>query len=415
MNSVKYLALLIAVLIGLLLFGATSSSATAICELEAPECPAADIYAAKSAVEAQLATETVAAVATSVGTIECKGSTIKGKTLAEEAEPLGVEISGVTNTNCTLSSTGCTVTAKSLPYEASLTYTEEGDGTLTATMQTEIVCEGFISCLYSGAASVPLEGGEPSKITFNTVSLTKVSGFLCPKKAQFSATYVLQQPGGGRVNPAQGVARTTKLCTVAPGTQGNPQKLVCGGAGYAGEIRGELVAGWSGVFYVLSDTTKHITCNEVKWSGKFAENGAPAAVDGGIRDLTLKSNGVATCTSNLAGNPAVTVTMRNLTYDPSAIIYEGVEPPQGRLAIAGRNGNPVEVQLAFNAETCTYERKSFTGLVYNTNPSAVFLYGRWHKQLGGGGCPADLSFETELKFLRPLAGQPDQNVFVANE
>jgi hypothetical protein len=244
-----------------------------------------------------------------------------------------------------------------------------------------------------------------------------VSGLLCPKEAEFTASYELQQPGGGMVVPAQRVARQTKLCKSAPAQGGNPEKLTCaGGEGYSGEIRGELAAGWAADFTVVGDATKKVTCNEAKWAGKFAENGAPAAVEGGIRTFTMKSNGGASCTSTLTGNPAVTVTMLNLPYSQSTVTNNGVEAPQGILGITGQNANnPVRVQLAFNAENCEYRRQSFVGSVLHGNPTTVLFEGRWGKQQGGGGCPANLQYEALLKFLRPVVGEPDKNVFVANE
>jgi len=211
----------------------------------------------------------------------------------------------------------------------------------------------------------------------------------------------------------------TKLCKSKPNTNVTTQRLKCtAGDGYAGEIKGELP---SGVGTLDAGGGEEITCNEVKYDGKFKENGTPAAVAGGINHLTYEDGGGA-CPSTLAGNPAVAVSFLNLPYSKSTLLYRGIGNPQGGLTFKPQPGNnPMRLKLVFGAPavTCEYKYQGvFGGAVLNGtggNSSSLLLATTWQRDVGGAACPMQLNSSALLTLKRPNPGNPDEIAYVAAE
>lgn len=281
------------------------------------------------------------------------------------------------------------------------------------------------------AECLPVESCEEEKATHklkaNETGLFSDSLKFGANKATYKGEFTLELSGEGKGQEWQGNANPppTKLCKVAPTENAVTHRLKCPAGppaeGYSGEIRGELLSG-IGSLESIGEPGTEITCNDVKYAGKFEENGTPAAALGGINNLTYTAVGGGACPSTLAGNPAVTVTFLNLPYSKSGINYSRLGNPQGILVFRPQAANkPVRLKLAFGAVTCEYKRfLIFVGSAFNgvgANPSSLLLSGIWKRAVGGAACPAELKDIALLTLKRPnpMVGQPDLSAYVASE
>jgi hypothetical protein len=93
----------------------------------------------------------------------------------------------------------CSVTVNNLPYHAEVHWTEGHDGVLTVSGYegnpgATVVCAGVINCTFSNTLfSLPIDGGNPAKVTANKVNLLR-NGGLCGNEAFWDATYETTTP-----------------------------------------------------------------------------------------------------------------------------------------------------------------------------------------------------------------------------
>lgn len=196
MKFVKMLGLAAIAAVAVTAFaGATTASATVLCETKTEACGSP--Y--NGPVKAGLQTGTLAELATSVGTVKCSTSNSGGNVSSN-----GVgEITELTFKNCVIGSTSCTVEVQGLPYNASVVASSTlGDvnGTMTATAHSggakpgaHVTCGILINCTFSkSAVSLEALGGEPGKLLAHT-ELEREGG-VCPSTSTWNATYVLSEP-----------------------------------------------------------------------------------------------------------------------------------------------------------------------------------------------------------------------------
>jgi hypothetical protein len=123
-------------------------------------------------------------------------------------------------------------------------------------------------------------------------------------------------------------ASATTLCKVEP--TGNP--LICpAGEQYVGEA---VEAAMEVKSVARFKRTKggeagEVTCDESRWTGKFREDGT-APAKGGIETAEFTNGGKPTCPSTFFGKPEVELTLINLPYEGSGIIYVGAAAPRAR-------------------------------------------------------------------------------------
>lgn len=398
-------------------WGASLDAGTALCKAELERCSTATTFSPTTELKGSLQTGTEAVIKTGLGTVGCTKSSIKGNALGKESEMLRGEVSSLTFESCKSGAKACTVTSEKLPYTGELTYAEEGDGTidfaaLKAASSIKIVCEGIVNCTFGGASKLDLEGGEPAVILASGESLSVTSGSLCPKEAAaLTAAYELTAPSTPAFVSAVGLL-PTKMCKMLPKVNEMTNRLQCAaGQGYSGEIR---TSGTSSTeFKDIATPTEIITCGETEIAGKFEEDGS-GTPGNGITNISYKSEG-GPCTSTLAGNPEVAVTMLNLPYSSSAIGYSSHEPAHGSLGIGGQVGSQTKLRIEHGMTTCDYTRYRFDGRVTNIVFSlSVRISGTWGT--GDAGCPATLEQTTIVTLTRPNpSGGADLDVYVASE
>jgi hypothetical protein len=408
--------------------GGGSASASAFCGIELEVCPEEDTYAAETEVTANLAEGTEALFETSAGTVKCPQSNLQGKTLKEEGEPLTGEITVLKFEKCETKLSSCTLESIHLPFAASATYAagEEkvGDGTLKVSNSgkgepaVKVVC-GLLKCIYAGELTLDVDGGEPGQIVAKkeTVKLEKKEGLTeCPAEGTFTGTYEIKTPENGAF-VVKTVAQGTKLCKEEPPADGVGGARKCKtGQGYSGGIEFTLATGTEALF--LTGATE-IRCNKVKVTGNFKEDGTPSDTNGGIQTYTLNSEvgGVlGNCTSNFGGGtPRVEVTMQNVAYNGSNIVYIQAGAAQGALGMEGTNG-PQKLRIVVTGgPTCVFRRATQYIPITNgtgAGKSLLKLSAGWVIEPGQpNDCPGTLGQATELKFERPSNG----SLYVAKE
>jgi hypothetical protein len=182
----------IALVVAILGAGAGTASATLLCDV--PSCVPLETYPANTAIAASLAEGTQAALLSSAGTVTCKKGSIAGKTTAEGGKPLPLEVSELGFGECSRSGSECTATTVSLPTSPSFEASGEGNGTLSLTGgEVKFKCGFFINCTYA-TPTLQAEGGNPASLSAEEVTLTKISGSLCPSTAKLDVTYTVSEP-----------------------------------------------------------------------------------------------------------------------------------------------------------------------------------------------------------------------------
>lgn len=188
MNLKKRLGILATAVIALAFAWVTNAAAesTQLCKMDSVDltCPAG-----------QAATEVhrvaiLLQLKTSLGTVDCELFLFQGTPLGLASPQL---IHGKKKfINCKIGSTECTMTEISLESlkkvlkmgtELAL-ETEEGS-------ETKVVCGAFLNCNYGGEITGHYRGpnltGGASEVTYNEVTLKKISGVFCPETAKLTA------------------------------------------------------------------------------------------------------------------------------------------------------------------------------------------------------------------------------------
>lgn len=419
---------LFAAITATMLATASQASATVLCGIQMEVCPEGRAFAAKTEFSGSLVAKTTATLA--IGekdSLSCEESALSGITNEKQAEPLKGELSTFTFGKCTLkisgkSSSCSSVSGTNLPFLATFAYSKEeekpGHGTLAlsssgkGTPTIAFTCEK-VKCSYSMEPTFKI-GGEPAWAAVVKASAKGVTEecALNPK-ATFSATYAMAKPLSGDLFVAKEVAQGTKLCKVNPPVVGGVRQCPAG-EGYAGPaIEVNLPAATSAKFLTGME---EVNCNEMKLTGNFQENGAFAALNGGIQTFTYKTNN-GNCTSTLAGNPAVTVTMINLAYNESEIAYFQRENPQAQLGFQGSNG-VVKLRMVIGAVTCNYRRDALSAQISNGagagGKTAIEISATWELEVQPGGCPMAL-VQIPINNLAKFEQGGGANLYVAKE
>jgi hypothetical protein len=178
----------------------THSLRTTLCKSSSgsPYCAIADRYPSETSIEAS---STSVAFTSGLANFSCTESAIGAKSKEAAGEPLSMTLSTWSFAKCTTSGGGsCTVTTESLPGSASLAWSKESEGALSVPSGGEgqpllkAKCGELLDCAYvlPGAS---LKGGSPAQLAIAEGSLTKKTGFFCPKTTTIkAATYTVNSP-----------------------------------------------------------------------------------------------------------------------------------------------------------------------------------------------------------------------------
>lgn len=123
----------------------------------------------------------------------CTGSTVEGELTSNKS---GGEATGK-NTNIAWSSCSAT-TDTTKPGKLRITALANGNGTLYSDEEIKVTINIFGSCEYGVTNGVDLgtltEGKGTSAVFHAEAIATRLSGFICPTTAKWTATYVLTTP-----------------------------------------------------------------------------------------------------------------------------------------------------------------------------------------------------------------------------
>jgi len=186
----------LAALAAMAIVGATSASATRLCNADEASCtnPTTSVHAT-SVGKAKLLT--------SLGTTEC--NVLFSSTEVGAEATVQILEGNFTYTNCTLGGSSCTATEENGPAEIKVEKTGYETAKVTGEGLVRLVCSGFIDCSFNGIGLESIgkgslfsteANGEASEGSGGLVS-KEAGGFLCPKTANLnikmtplSATYI---------------------------------------------------------------------------------------------------------------------------------------------------------------------------------------------------------------------------------
>lgn len=186
--------------------GASSASATVLCTQTLTTCPGGhetnEMYEPGDII---VGTATNARLTSDLANVKCSNSETEAEleTTGGASETVTGTIIGLNFTGCKTEQVipvNCTVTVNNLPYNTEVHWTEGHNGQLTVTSGgggnpgATVVCIGVINCTFSNTLfSLPIDGGNPAKVTANKVNLLR-NGGLCGNEAFWDATYESTTP-----------------------------------------------------------------------------------------------------------------------------------------------------------------------------------------------------------------------------
>jgi hypothetical protein len=189
MKHVKMLGLVTVAAMALTAFlGASSASATVICDTATNPCGAESIQTGSG--EGSLASGSTLAIKSTSGTVEdtCTGSTV-GVSLTSQGESQNA-VGAVS----TLTFTSCSNTTTVLEQAGTL----ELEGTTVKAKGFEVTINAAVSCVYSAGTGSTLgtaTGGSPATVDISAVLNKKSGSFLCPADTKWEATYTVTGAG----------------------------------------------------------------------------------------------------------------------------------------------------------------------------------------------------------------------------
>jgi hypothetical protein len=204
-KHVKILGLAAVAAMALMAFvGASSASATVLCNVSTSPCPAGGIYGSGQVIKGTASNAELTSTGIGFPNVIC--GTSKTETKIENAGGAAATVTGqvtaLTFENCK-TSTGieCKVEVENLPYHAEVHWTEESDGTLTVKTGgtgnpgATVICGTVISCTFSKSLfTLSVTGGNPAHVTAAQVPLELTKIGACPASATWDATYVATSP-----------------------------------------------------------------------------------------------------------------------------------------------------------------------------------------------------------------------------
>ncbi|HSS33748.1 MAG TPA: hypothetical protein VLL27_10750 [Solirubrobacterales bacterium] len=410
-------SLLLAIVVWLALTSAPAG-ATAVCEDEplAGSCglayPSGTTFVAKS---------TNSTIKSSLGTIACTSETLEGKLSEEptaEGEPLKASVSARTLSGCKSSVGGTCTTASAvkLPYAATFKWTSGANGTLTLSSGgsgepgVSMQC-GPLNCTFSASAQLTVTGkSSAATAQAKEVALNRAGGS-CPASATWNATFIFEQPGGGRVQIAK-ARLPTVFCT--------ENEARCGaGAGLVYPVGGEFEAALKKPATFDLDWLEPLGSTEINGSCeasvvivKTIQNAAPL-----IANTQLGSPAFGKCTQ-------CEPTFQNKPY---AMNVEAMPPAlvngNGTARLRSAGNGPVLIELACTLGgggglqvKCNYEARSpaeqIEGTMTGGNPATIKFSDALESVAGSEiGCSSEMDWEAEYEITSPSP----VNIFVTRK
>jgi hypothetical protein len=189
----------IAAVAAMAFIGASSASATRLCETNTLPCGS---VLPIMTVKAELKAPNEAILKSGFAEIKCKESVIGGE-ITNTGGGAGVAVLGKITAaswnSCTCNLGGAVTTgAEALPWSAEVNWTAEMNGTMKVSKPKGFFTCAGEKCIYEAeSVSTTVTGGEPATITAKEVVLKKVagSGIFCSAEAKWSGTYTLVQAG----------------------------------------------------------------------------------------------------------------------------------------------------------------------------------------------------------------------------
>jgi hypothetical protein len=186
-------------------FGAAQGDRnTTLCK--ANETPCNQRYTSPQALKGPSAVEIAITLRPSGLVINCEKSTLEAKTELEIGTPLKTQLTGFTFINCKTNTVptkhNCTIKAEGTPYiqtrinAVGPPSAPAGNGSWQVHMRLGIECAGanIKACQYEQALALDIEGGNPAKVLFNTLSIdAKPGGTGCGERVLFGARYLLNE------------------------------------------------------------------------------------------------------------------------------------------------------------------------------------------------------------------------------
>lgn len=294
LRDARLLALVIAVMAGTALFGASDASATVLCKTTGSPCTGG-AYGKGLVIEASLKEGTESVLHGPLGTVEC-GAAIKGEVTKSGGE--GTTVSGFMTS---LSFSNCTGknTVRALKSGTfSINYTSGGNGTLKLEgFETEVTNSEFGgTCIYSGPISIPLTGGSMASIAVSSVSVPRTGGTLgafCGSTGSWTAEYTVTSPEPLYV--AEKAASSPTPQPILCKTTTDP----CSGGIYANGTIFEASLK-TGTESKLSTPFGTVKCSSSTMKGEFGNSGEKVA-------LTSLTFGGCNCGVNVVKNGSFTL------------------------------------------------------------------------------------------------------------
>lgn len=203
MRHIRTLGLaVIAVVAAMALVGAGTAMAegtTTLCKTNTTPCPAAQRYAAGTALEGLATNPTLLGKFIGItGTISCEHSVVAGTLDSAIGTPLTGTISTISFTGNCKDSFGDTCSVSTVKTgKLDLLRTGPNVGTATSLGNEILVkCSGFINmdCVFGGTPQLKAEGSPVKELTATNAALTAISGSGCPANPQWDALYKIVKP-----------------------------------------------------------------------------------------------------------------------------------------------------------------------------------------------------------------------------
>lgn len=380
----------VAVVLGL--FGASSASASVLCDVNESGCPAESTY--EKGTFTTFTTTTKATFSTNLGNVTCTG-TIGGTVIAAggEGKAAESEVTGFPFSECKEGKgKSCTATAKNLPYSAKFEGSG-GNGTMTLSDPTAVAVE--FSCtsmpmqctLSAGSIEFGFTGGTPAAISATNVPLAR-AGAQCPATASFSAEYssigFASFPSmfivGGPAPPA-----VVRLCKQNISPCHLIQRHAVGTA-IESALEGETL-----FEFTYEGKTRETWCEEGSVTGKTTAAGSPLL--GEVSAMTFKKCGGGACA----------VEAQSLPYKAE---IETTTGGNGKInLVSGGGGSPKFEVDCGEAGKCVYKAGSITLSVTGsaTTPKLAALKSLEKDAASDAACGSAMTWIAIYKLTKPTS------------
>jgi hypothetical protein len=361
------------------------------------------------------------------GSTTCKATTMTSGSLGEYATTLTLTPTfnecKAFETSATVTSTGC----KFILQEPNETEADKFEGSVDLSCEAgksiviaTSVCE-FKFLGQSGLKGMTYANDrEESPIVFRaTFALTGLKytvvkdGVGCPfagtgekSGGTFSDEVKVEAESESGQQPAA-VWPPTELCSAVPA--GSPLK--CGGKVITTKFLTATLSNNATWFDPVGKKT--ITCSTSSMSFELSIHGI-GSLGEGVTGWTFSSGGTG-CTSDINGNPLVTFTLENFSFDGSNAIFQPAGGFQGKLIVEkGGKKVPVQVKMAIaGGATCIYEPDGQLSARWlngtGAAASTIEFSNQPFKLISGLNCAANRTFNATYTITQSGGG----NVYLA--